>query len=137
MNDWFERVRQVEASHDKDGDEEWAITQQLKNDLLVHRNPVRGLTLPLFDRILDWKRRRQRGRTEHHRDNVEEQMLRDITCCAFLLTHKDRRYLAATRLKLLSSLPGVGYGVASSIMTLVFPEEYAIIDFRVWKVIFN
>ncbi len=68
MNDWFERVRQVEASHDKDGDEEWAITQQLKNDLLVHRNPVRGLTLPLFDRILDWKLRRQRGRTEHHRD---------------------------------------------------------------------
>ena len=124
MNEWCERIRKIEASYDKKADKEWAQTEQLKNDLRRHRDASRGLTPQLFDRILSWKLRGQRARTEEHRRNVEKQMLNDITACAFKLTHANRECLAAARLKLLSSLPGVGYGVASSMMALVFPEQY-------------
>jgi len=137
MNEWCERIRKIEASYDKKADKEWAQTEQLKNDLRRHRDASRGLTPQLFDRILSWKLRGQRARTEEHRRNVEKQMLNDITACAFKLTHANRECLAAARLKLLSSLPGVGYGVASSMMALVFPEQYGVIDSRVWKVIFD
>ncbi len=37
------------------------------------------------------------------------------------------------RVTMLRVLPGVGMGVASAILALCFPEQYAPIDFRVWR----
>jgi hypothetical protein len=37
----------------------------------------------------------------------------------------------------LLAIPGVGIGVASAIFTLCYPREYAIIDFRNWKVLYG
>lgn len=64
-------------------------------------------------------------------------MLASVTACALNLEHRDSECLAEVRLKLLSALPGVGLGLASAILTLAFPEDYAVIDFRVWRVLFQ
>ena len=139
MDNWCQRIDQLSASYDTEADDGWAKTETLKADLRssLGVTPAHGLTEDLFGRVLDWKLRRQRGRTEKHRRKIEEKMLNEVTACAFRLEHTDPYRLAAVRLEVLSSLPGVGYGVASSIMTLVFPEQYGVIDFRVWKVIFD
>ena len=139
MVNWCQRIARISASYDTEADEDWAKTENLKSDLrcFLGMTPTHGLTEELFNRILDWKLRRQRGRTEQHRNKIEEKMLNEVTACAFRLTHTDPGCLAAVRLEVLSSLPGIGYGVASSIMTLVFPEQYGVIDFRVWRVIFD
>lgn len=134
---WCDRIRDLEASYNYAADKEWAVTEQLKTDLRPFRDSACGLTPDIFDRILSWKLRRQRARTERHRENIGLQMLSEVTRCAFQIGHEDRQCLAKTRLNLLSSLPGVGYGVASSIMALVFPDLYGVIDVRVWKVIYD
>ena len=41
------------------------------------------------------------------------------------------------RVTMLRVLPGVGMGVASAILALCFPEQYAPIDFRVWRQLFD
>ncbi|MFQ6676032.1 MAG: hypothetical protein ACE5LH_06760 [Fidelibacterota bacterium] len=41
------------------------------------------------------------------------------------------------RRAILCSLRGVGEPVASAVLGLCFPEEYAVIDFRVWRELFN
>jgi hypothetical protein len=139
MSNWCQRIAKIAASYDTEADKDWAKTEKLKADLrsCLGLAPERGLTAELFDRILDWKLRGQRGRTEKHRGQIEENMLGAVTASAFQLAHPDRRCLAAVRLQALASLPGVGFGVASAIMTLVFPEQYGVIDFRVWRVIFD
>jgi hypothetical protein len=136
---WCQLIARLAASHEPQADEDWQKTERLKADLQswLGHNPDRGLTIPLFDRIIDWKLRGQRGRTEHHRIKIDENMLQAITACAFQLNHSDRQCLAAVRLQILSSLPGIGYGVASATMSLVFPKQYGVIDFRVWRVIFS
>jgi len=53
------------------------------------------------------------------------------------MQHPEPMFNAKVRAGLLACLPGVGLGVASAILALTFPEEYGVIDFRVWKVIFN
>ena len=139
MDNWCQRIDRLSASYDTESDEDWAKTENLKADLRssLGMTPTHGMTGELFDRILDWKLRRQRGRTEQHRRKIEEKMLNEVTACAFRLEHTDPYCLAVVRLEVLSSLPGVGYGVASSIMTLVYPEQYGVIDFRVWHVVFD
>ncbi len=37
----------------------------------------------------------------------------------------------------LQALPGVGMGVASAILTLTSPQDYGVIDFRVWELVFG
>ena len=134
---WCNRIRNIEAAYDYAADQEWAATETLKADLRRHLDAAPGLDRPLFQRVLDWKLRGQRDRTEHHRAAITDQLLEQVTACAFALDHANREVLAKARLKVLASLPGVGYGVASAIMALVYQNLYGIIDFRAWRVIFN
>ena len=56
---------------------------------------------------------------------------------ALTITHPDPGYELELRVGLLCTLRGVGVPVASAILALVYPEEYGVIDFRVWRQVFG
>ncbi|MCX7852729.1 MAG: hypothetical protein RMN24_01995 [Anaerolineae bacterium] len=95
------------------------------------------LTLEEFDEILRWKLRGQYRRQEERRKANTEEVIRTVTGAALSITHPDEDYETELRLDLLCCIRGVGVPVASAILALVFPEKYAVIDFRGWRQVFG
>ena len=114
-------------------------TKDLKEklqSLRQKRNPF-YLTLLEFDEILRWKLGNQYNRQKKRRESNSEELVRTITQTAFQITHPDKEYEVELRLGILCLLRGVGVPVASAILALTFPEEYGVIDFRVWRQLFG
>jgi len=64
-------------------------------------------------------------------------VIRVVTGAALSIEHPDEDYEIELRLGILCTLRGVGVPVASAILALVFPERYAVIDFRGWRHVFG
>ena len=111
-------------------------------ELTKHFDKLKQERVPFYlerielDEILVWKLRSQIGRQEEKRKENTEENVRTITEAAFAITHNDKDYETSLRLKLLTTLSGVGIPVASAILTLCFPTEYSVIDFRNWRQIY-
>lgn len=115
----------------------WRDTLALRQ-LVQHEFQMHGhLSIGTFEAVLDWKLRKQRKRTEKHRNGITADLIRQITLCFAQAKHEDEKTEREIKLNVLCALPGVGLGVASAILTLAYPEEYAIIDFRVWKLLYG
>jgi hypothetical protein len=136
---WCDTIRDFRSSTDWTQNQDWIETERLKDDIRQFRreHPRAGLSAELFHRVLDWKLRRQRARTERRRLNLTPHCIALVVECAFSLGDSRSDALDDLRLRVLSSMPGVGSGVASAILALSFPESYGVIDFRVWEVIFD
>jgi hypothetical protein len=116
---------------------EWVYILSLRN-LVRHECNAHGfLTISTFDAILDWKLRAQRQRAEKHRIGNSADLIQELTGAFWRVKHEDKDKLLDIRLAILLAIPGVGIGVASAIFTLCYPDEYAIIDFRNWKVLYG
>ena len=94
------------------------------------------LTLDEFDRVLKWKLRGQYGRQREKRKANTDGVVRVLTGAALSIEHPDKDYEIELRFGILCTLRGVGVPVASAILALVFPERYAVIDFRGWRQVF-
>jgi hypothetical protein len=101
------------------------------------RTAVDYLDLNDFDRILRWKLRQQYRRQKSLRSKNTEKIIKKITALALNITHEDKDYELELRFKLLITLRGVEVPVASAILALCFPEQYAVIDFRGWRQVFG
>ena len=95
------------------------------------------LTLDEFDRVLQWKLRSQYGRNRVIRKANTEDVIRVVTEAALSIEHPDKDYEIELRFGILCMFRGVGVPVASAILALVFPERYAVIDFRGWRQVFG
>ncbi|WP_322489612.1 hypothetical protein [Chloroflexus sp.] len=95
------------------------------------------LTAAEFDAILSWKLHGQYGRQAGIRPANIEDVIRIVTGAALSVSHPDEDDEVELWLGILGSLRGVGVPVASAILALVFPETYAVIDFRGWRQIFG
>jgi len=104
--------------------------------LRAERRPL-FLTKDEFDRVLKWKLRRQFNRQLARRAANTEDIIRAVTGLALTIDHNDPEYQLELRLGLLCCLRGVEVPVASAVLALAFPEEYAVIDFRVWRQMFG
>lgn len=119
--------------------DDYGFTERLKAQfarLRCERRPP-YLTSEEFDEILRWKLRGQYGRQRERRRANTEDLLQTVTGAALSITHCDEDYETELRLNILCSIRGVGVPVASAILALVFPEKYAVIDFRGWRQIFG
>lgn len=119
--------------------DDYAGTERLKEQfarLRQERVPL-YLTLDEFDEILRWKLRGQYGRQRERRKANTDDVIRTVTRAALSLTHPDDDYETEMRLGMLCTLRGVGVPVASAILARVFPERYAVIDFRGWRQVFG
>ena len=119
--------------------DDYALTEQLKAQFLQLRKERQPFYLNKaeFDKILHWKLRGQYERQrKNHLSNTEE-----VICCitgtALTISHSNLDYELELRVRILCTLRGVGVPVASAVLALVFPEKYAVIDFRGWRQIFS
>lgn len=118
---------------------DYELTERLKGKFLRLRRERRPfyLTSSEFDEILRWKLRGQYGRQRERRKANTEEVIRAVTQAALTITHPDKEYELELRVGILCTLRGVGVPVASAVLALVFPEEYAVIDFRGWRQVFG
>ena len=112
------------------------LLKQKLADQRCERKPL-YLTLEEFEEIARWKLGQQSSRQGARRQANTEEVIRSVTGLALTITHPDPEYELELRLGILWALPGVGIAVASAILALVFPNEYAPIDYRVWRQLFS
>jgi thermostable 8-oxoguanine DNA glycosylase len=119
--------------------DDYDLTEHLKArfaHMRQERQPF-YLTGAELDEILKWKLRGQYGRQQRRRAINTEELIKAITSIALTITHPDRDYELELRVNLLCALRGVGVPVASAVLALVYPEQYAVIDFRGWRQVFG
>ncbi len=114
-------------------------TEDLKRqiaELKKQRDPF-FLNAREFDQILRWKLDHQFNRQRVLRSANTDNLVREVTRLALSVCHEDEDYEIELRLNILRVLRGVGVPVASAVLALSFPENYAVIDFRVWRQLFD
>jgi len=137
-----EGLTMIEASQIADlryASDDYEQTERLKTKLKRLRKERRPffLTADEFDEILHWKLRQQYGRQRHLRRYNTDELVRAVTGAALTISHKNKDYELELRVGILCALRGVGVPVASAILALVYPEEYAVIDYRAWRQVFS
>lgn len=118
---------------------DWCLAESLKArivQLRVARIPF-YLTLEDLDLVLQYKLRRQYGRTKARRRHLADELVRVVTRAAFEAQSPDRLTQLRVRASVLSAMPGVGVPVASAVLALSEPLEYGIIDVRAWEQVFG
>lgn len=126
---WTDRVRKFLSSDNWKENDDWFKVEALLASVSTQRTrtPKEGLSRELFNRILEWKLRSQRNKTEHLRILIPDSTIMQVTKLSFSIDHPDPNALLSMQAKLLTALPGVGIGVASAILTLYYPERCGII----------
>lgn len=119
--------------------DDYQRTERLKAQLAGSR-AVRQpfyLTWQEFDDVLRWKLRGQYGRQFTSRLVNTDAVVRSVTSLGLTVSHEDQEYELELRMGVLCSLRGVAVPVASAVLALVYPNEYAVIDFRGWRQVFD
>jgi len=118
--------------------DDYAETERLKSkfrDLKLRRKPFH-LTGEDFEEVLTWKLRTQYGRQRRLREGNTDSLIQGITRLALNIEHEDSDYELELRIGVLCALRGVAVPVASAVLALTSPDDYAVIDFRAWRQIF-
>ena len=116
---------------------EWTQIQDLRKAVAQSFAAGNGLAFTTFEKVAKWKLRQQSGRTKKHREKTTPELVALLSKCCWQASHGDREVEARIRLHILTGLPGVGIGLASAILALTWPDEYGIVDFRVWEVLYR
>lgn len=120
-------------------DADWQTHQQLKAKFAAaraQRDPM-CLTEGEFFEVAHWKLINQYGRAKRYLESNPAERIEAVTSRALSFGDSDPDVEMMGRVTMLRVLPGVGMGVASAILALCFPEQYAPIDFRVWRQLFD
>lgn len=131
------RLRTLHSNWVHDNNPEWRAIRDLQNAVAESFVAGNGLKFETFQRIAEWKLRQQLGRTLKHRKKTTPELVALLSKCCWQAFHGDREVEARIRLHILTGLPGVGIGLASAILALTWPDEYGIVDFRVWEVLYR
>lgn len=95
------------------------------------------LTIDAFEAVTRWKLKRQHGRQRHNLIKNTAGVIEPLTRAAFALRHDDPKLETRFKLDLLCILHGVHVPVASAFLALVEQEDYGVLDFRVWQILFG
>lgn len=114
-------------------------TEAIKTLLATRRQNGGSLFLTVddFKRIALWKLGQQLGRVNYLLVQNTPQLIENTTRLALSTTIEDPDYEFQFRFAILTSLRGVGTGVASAILALSFPEKYCVVDYRGWYQVFH
>lgn len=121
---WRDKYNKEEDLYNK-GDEEEIGENLRRNNYLTKSD---------LERIIKWKfQGRLIGRQKRILNlltPVEESFIKDVSSLAF------KSKADETRLKLLSSINGVGNALSSVILTFYDPQNYGILDIHAWRGLF-
>jgi hypothetical protein len=90
-----------------------------------------------FEQILCWKLDTQAHRSKQLRIVNVDGLVIPITKAYFNLKSENFEYETEVKIKLLTSLKGVGTPLASAVMAITEPQKYCIVDSVLWEFIFN
>jgi hypothetical protein len=90
-----------------------------------------------FEQILCWKLDTQAHRSKQLRLVNVDSLVIPITKAYFNLKSENFEYETEVKIKLLTSLKGVGTPLASAVMAITEPQKYCIVDSVLWEFIFN
>jgi hypothetical protein len=133
-------TKQLIALHSdwiNDENPEWREIVELQAAVAESFADGNGLAFKTFERVAKWKLRQQSGRTQRHRQKTTTELVALLSKCCWQASHSEREVVARIRLHILTGLPGVGIGLGSAILALMWPDEYGIVDFRVWSVLYG
>ena len=118
---------------------DYVQTEELKAKLrhLRNRRHPFYLTAKEFEEIIKWKFGQRARRPRCRRAANTDKIIRAVTGLALTITHPDKDCELELRVSILSALRGVSILLASAVLALTFPDEYAVIDFRVWRRLFG
>ena len=128
---------QIANLRTKSSDYEKTHALKAKLSALRQKRQPFYLTGDEFKEILAWKLRSWYRLTERSWSVNTEDDIRTITAKAFAVSDPDKDIEADRRIRVLRKLRGVGLPVASAILALACPDDYAVIDFRVWRQVFG
>lgn len=120
-------------------DADWLAHEKLKAQFAAarkQRDPM-YLTEGEFFEVAHWKLINQYGRAKRFLESNSSERIEAVTSRALSFSDLDPDVEMTGRVIMLRVLPGVGMGVASAILALCFPQQYAPIDFRVWRQLFD
>lgn len=133
-------IRKIKAKRKElisDSNLEWREILDLSSDVQKDFNDNESLTIPLYNKILDWKLSGQTALLKKIRTGSPDSLIQTITHCYFKVDHPDDDMKTRIKVHVLLSIPWIGIGVASAIMALHEPRIYAGIDSRTWAALFN
>ena len=90
-----------------------------------------------LEQILCWKLDTQAHRSKQLRLANTDGLVIPLTRAYFNLKSENFDYETEVKIKLLTSLKGVGVPLATSVMAITEPQKYCIVDSVLWEFIFN
>lgn len=90
-----------------------------------------------FADIIDWKLMEQVGRAEKIKQASPEPLIQAITQCYLQVQHPDPILDIKIKMNVLLSIPWIGIGIASSLMSLHRPDNYAGLEQNSWNALFQ
>ncbi len=91
MTELIERLRERVAALDPAENSAWRDIPSLRR-LVQHELKMEGHLSPgSFGAVLDWKLRKQRQRTEKHRNRTTPELIQQITSRFIQVAHEDER----------------------------------------------
>lgn len=112
-----------------------ALKEQMALAISKRKEPY--ITAVELDSILRWKLDKQYHRSKFQREvNVDEVVI-PITKACFAIRSSDFEYKTEIQLKLLTTLRGVATPLASAVLAICLPNQYAVIDSVLWKYMYG
>lgn len=120
-------------------DEDFLILDSLRSEFSTKLKSRKDKFLDSkeFEQILCWKLDTQAHRSKQLRLANVDGLVIPITKTYFKLKSEHFDYETEVKIKLLTSLKGVGTPLASAIMAITEPNKYCIIDSVLWEFIFH
>jgi hypothetical protein len=136
MKEIFKNKEEVLA-YIKEGEKniQFQSIREVIQNIQKERNPF-FLEKEDFEAIVNWKLGKQKGRQSEIRENNSRESIKLITQTAFLLSEPNFEIESKLKIDILRSLFGVEVRVASAILSVCFPEKYAVLDYRNWEVMY-
>lgn len=133
----IKEIKQMKKKLISSSNPEWQNILKLRISVQKDFNNNHFLTVSTFDKILDWKLNQQKSQISKIKNSAPNSLIRTITNCYYKVDHPDDEMKTRIKMGILLSIPWIGIGISSAIITFHEPQLYGNVDFRSWSVLFN
>jgi hypothetical protein len=111
------------------------LKAQIALSLSKRKEPY--ITAIELDGILKWKLDKQYHRSKLQREVNVDGLVIPITKACFSVQSNDFEYKTEIQLKLLTTLRGIAVPLASAVLAICYPHQYAVIDSVLWEYLYG
>lgn len=111
--------------------------RKIRNAIGIALSKRKYLNAAELDLIVKWKLDTQYHRSKQQRLVNTDSVVIPITQACFAVDTENFEYKVELQIKLLSTLRGIATPLASAILAIALPTEYAVIDGVLWEYIFG